>query len=319
MLRLMPGSLATLIALWPLAAPAQGALDLPLPPALAQARADWLNGRYDGIWDAVRAEADKGHPVAQNILAAGLTEKDGQQGLAYDPAEGLMWYKRAAEQGFARAHFNMALFWQEDHSGFGNDYAQARAQAQQAIALNYPQAYNILGDLSFHGRGVEMDKAQAFDWYSKGAEAGTFNGLREVGYAYYHGNGVDRDVDQSRAYLDRAVAAGDRKSIPDLAWLYEGNDGVDQDLLKSWLLYRLGVERGVAKAAYELGQFVAWDGYEGIWHNPTQGYGYCLVAIDWGHTLGDEDIATVCNDMAKALDSDQRAAARRFATHVKSR
>lgn len=311
-------SLAALIALWPLAVPAQGTLDAPLSPALAEARAHWLNGRYDGIWDTVRAAAEDGQPVAQNMLAAGLTEKDGGQGLAYDPAQALAWYERAATQGFARAHFNMALFWQADHTGFGIDYAKARAQAQQAIALDYPQAYNILGDLSFHRRGTPQDKAQALAWYRKGADAGTFNGLREVGYAYYHGNGVAQDVDLSRLYLERAVAAGDRKSIPDLAWLYEGNDGIAQDLLKAWLLYRLGVERGNAESAYELGHFVAWEDYKGHWHDKVQGHGYCLLAIDWGHEVSDGDIAEDCEKLAEGFDADQRAAARAFADKVKT-
>lgn len=312
-------SLVALIALWPLAAPAQGALDAPVSPALAEARDHWLNGRYDGIWDTVRQEAEDGHPVAQNMLGAGLSEKDSGQGLPYDPAAALDWYGRAAAQGFARAHFNMALFWQEDHAGFGIDYAKAREEAETAVALDYPQAYNILGDMAHHGRGTPADMVQALEWYRKGADAGTFNGLREVGYAYYHGNGVTEDVDLSRLYLERAVAAGDKKAIPDLAWLYEGNDGIAQDLVKSWLLYRLGVERGVPKAAYELGLFVAWADYKGHWHNPVQGYGYCLVAIDWGHTLNDADIAEECELLAEGFDDDQRAAARAFAEDIKTR
>ncbi|SMX48337.1 tetratricopeptide repeat protein [Maliponia aquimaris] len=310
---------ALVTAFWPLGLGAQGTLDAPVSPALAEARQAWLDGRYDGIWAVVRAEAEAGSPVAQNMLGVGLTEQDGGQGIAYDPAAGLMWYQRAADQGFARAVFNMALFWQNDHAGHGLDYARARALAEQAVAMGYPEAWNILGDLHHHGRGVPEDKAEALAMYRKGADAGTFNGLREVGYAYYHGHGVTPDVDLARLYLERAVAAGDRKSIPDLAWLYEGNDGVAQDLLKSWLLYRLGVERGVARAAYELGLFVAWEDYAGVWHDKVQGYGYCLLAIDWGHSLAEGDIAAECEDLSEGLDPAQRAAARAFAEAQKGR
>ncbi|MGP6088870.1 tetratricopeptide repeat protein [Antarctobacter jejuensis] len=310
---------ALLISLWPGLAVAQGALDHSISPALAEARQAWLDGRYDGIWEVVRTEAEAGSPVAQNILAAGLTEKDGGQGIAYDPAEALEWYQRAADQGFARAHFNMALFWQADHDGFGIDYAKAKTRAEEAIALDYPQGWNILGDMYFHGRGIDEDKAQALAMYRKGADAGTFNGLREVGYAYYHGNGVAQDVDLSRLYLERAIAAGDKKSIPDLAWLYEGNEGIEQDLLKSYLLYRMGVERGVAKAAFELGLFVAWEDYAGFWHDPVQGYGYCLVGLDWGYETSDGDAAEQCEDLADGFDEAQRTAAQSFADSVISR
>lgn len=310
---------ALIFALWPLTLGAQGTVDLALSPALADARQAWLNGRPDGIWDTVRSEAEAGHPLAQNMLGAGLSEKDSSQGLAYDPEAALLWYQRAADQGFARAHFNMALFWQNDHPGFGIDHAKARSLAEQAIALDYPQAYNLIGDQYANGHGVPEDKAEALRWYRKGADLGTFNGLREVGYAYYHGHGVIEDVDLSRLYLDRAISAGDKKSIPDLAWLYEGNDGVEQDLLKSWLLYRLGVERGVAEAAYELALFVAWEDYAGFWHNKVQGYGYCLVAMDWGHILTDNDLAEECDALAEGFDDMQRAEARRFADQVMGR
>lgn len=307
-----------LFAVLPGIVPAQGALDSPLSPALAEARQAWLDGRYDGIWEVIRAEAEAGSPVAQNMLGAGLTEKDGGQGIAYDPEQGLIWYQRAADQGFARAHFNMALFWQNDHAGFGNDYAKARDLAEEAIALEYPQAWNILGDMYFHGRGVEEDKAQALAMYRKGADAGTFNGLREVGYAYFHGNGVARDVDLSRLYLERAVEAGDRKAIRDLAWLYEGNEGVERDLLKSYLLYRMGVERGDARSAYELGLFVAWEDYAGFWHDPVKGYGYCLLALDWGHETSEGDAAEQCEKLADGLDAQQRQVAADFAVSVGS-
>lgn len=310
---------ALAFALLPCVATAQGALDQPIPPALAEARQAWLDGRPDGIWDVVQAEAEAGSPVAQNILGAGLTTKDGGQGIAYDPAAALAWYQRAADQGYARAYYNMALFWQNDHDGFGIDHAKTTALAKEAIALDYPQAWNLLGDMYFHGRGVQADKAQALAMYRKGADAGTFNGLREVGYAYYHGNGVAQDVDLSRVYLERAIAAGDKKSIPDLAWLYEGNDGIAEDLLKSYLLYRLGVERGVAKAAFELGLFVAWEDYKGFWHDPVKGYGYCLLGLDWGYDTSDGDAAQQCADLAEGFDEQQRRAAQAFAASVKDR
>jgi TPR repeat protein len=310
---------AILLTLWPFGALAQGQVDLPVPPALAEARQAWLDGRPDGIWDVVRAQAEAGHPVAQNMLGAGLSEKDSAQGPAYDPAEALKWYQSAADQGFARAHYNMALFWQNDHPGFGVDHARARALADEAIALDYPQAYNLIGDQFFNGLGVPEDKVAALSWYRKGADLGTFNGLREVGYAYYHGNGVAADTALAQLYLERAVAAGDTRSIPDLAWLLEGNDGVAQDLLQAWLLYRLGVERGVPKAAYELAQFVSWPDYAGVWHDPVKGYGYCLVALDWGHSQSDLDVAAECETLAEGLDADQRSTARAFAETVKAR
>lgn len=292
---------------------AQGALDQPVSPELAEAREAWLNGRYEGIFEVIRAEAEAGSPVAQNIMGASLSEQDGSKGLDYDPEAALDWYGKAVAQDYDRAVYNMALFWQEEHPGHGPDYAKAQALAEQAVEMGNPYALNLLGDMAFHGQGQEADAAKAVGYYRRAADLESGPGLREMGYAHYHGNGVPVDMTLARAYMERAVAAGDRKAIPDLAWLYEGNDGVGQDLVKAYLLYRLGVERGVAKAAYELGLFVAWEEYEGFWHDPVKGYGYCLLGVDWGHVLEDGDVAAECETLAEDLTEAQRTTARAFA------
>ena len=105
----------------------------------------------------------------------------------------------------------------------------------------------------------------------------------------------------------------------DVSGLYEGNDGIAQDLLKSYLLYRMGVEKGVAKAAFELGLFVAWEDYEGFWHDPVKGYGYCLLGLDWGHSLEEGDAAADCEEIAEGFDETRRATARAFAESLKAR
>lgn len=295
------------------AATAQGALEVAVSPELGAARTAWLNGRYDGIFDVIRAEAEAGNPVAQNILGASLSERDGGKGLDYDPEAALDWYDRAIAQDYDRAVYNKALFWREEHPGFGPDYARSRSLAEQAVEMGNVYALNLLGDMAFHGQGQEADPAKAVAYYRRAADLESGPGLREMGYAHYHGNGVPVDMTLALAFMERAVTAGDRKAIADLAWLYEGNDGVGQDLTKAYLLYRLGVERGVAKAAYELGLFVAWEAYEGFWHNPVKGYGYCLLSVDWGHVLEDAEIAAECETLAEDLTGADREVARAFA------
>ncbi|ETA53094.1 hypothetical protein P279_05155 [Rhodobacteraceae bacterium PD-2] len=81
----------------------------------------------------IRAEAEAGNPVAQNILGASLSEQDGGKGLDYDPERALDWYEKAVAQGYDRALYNMALFWQEENPGYGPDYDKAAALAEQAV------------------------------------------------------------------------------------------------------------------------------------------------------------------------------------------
>lgn len=301
----------------PLAAMPQGSVDIPMSPELAEARQSWLNGRYEGIWEVVEREAQAGHPAAQNMLGASYTEQDGSRGKPYDPQAGYDWYRKAADRSFARAFHNLAIFWQEDHDGFGTDYAKSRARAEDAIALGYVHSNTVIGDLYKNGRGVEKDATQALEFYRRAADGGSFEGLRLTAYAYLNGEGVEKDIGLGTVYLERAIAAGDRRGIRDLAWLYEGNEGVEQDLVKSYLLYRYGIERGMADAAYELALFAAYEEYEGFWHDPVQGYGYCLLALDWGFTLEDGDAAEECESIAESFDDEQRSRAQAFADSLK--
>jgi TPR repeat protein len=211
----------------------------------------------------------------------------------------------------------MSLFWKNDHDGFGIDYDKALAFAHQAIDLGYVAGWNLLGDMHSNGHGVEEDKVKALEFYRKSADLGHAGGYREVGYAYYHGDGVDQNMALVLTYLDQAVALGDTKSLPDLAYLYEGNDGIGRDLTKSYLLYRRALEFRMPRAAYELALFANYEGYPGYWHNKVEAYGYCLLAIGWGHTLSEDNITLECAKIAEGFSDKQIAKAQSFAKALK--
>ena len=223
-----------------------------------------------------------------------------------------VYLTRAIEAGSVRATYNLAIFWGEAHEGFGPDPARKRALAEKAIAQGYLHADNLIGDMFYNGEGVAQDYAQAVLHYRRAADKGSFIGLRQLGYAYYHGHGLPEDVRLSAHYLQRAVEAGDKTGIPDLAWLYEGNDGIEQDLLKSYLLYKRGVEMGDARAHFELGLFMAYDGYAGFWHDPVKGLGYCQRGVEMGYDTVDRTAAADCAEVAEGLSTEDRTAADLF-------
>ncbi|SMX28743.1 Putative beta-lactamase HcpC precursor [Pelagimonas phthalicica] len=282
-----------------------------MSPELADARQSYLSGDYSEIWGVVQAEAEAGDPVAQNMLGAALTTHDGSKGLDYDPEQGLAWYEKAADQGFDKAVYNMALFWQTDHKGFTADYNRSRALAEKATEMGYIHAPNLIADMLYTGKGGPVDHAAAFEHYSRAAEMGSYVGLRAVGYAYFHGEGVTRDVEQVRHFLDLAVAAGDTRSIPDLAYLYEGDQGIPADPLRAYTLYRYGVDRGNAKAAFWLASFSVDERFEGVWRDAIKGYGYCLHALTLGYAA--DGAEADCQAMADALGDKEIARGQAFA------
>ncbi len=105
---------------------------------------------------------------------ATLTESSGLElrttgtGDAKDTAEALRWYRRAGDQGYAAAQYNLG------------------------------QAYNL-------GNGVEKDPAEAARWWQKAAEQGMAKAQFNLGMAYRAGAGVEKDNVQ--AYFWIAIAA----------------------------------------------------------------------------------------------------------------
>lgn len=300
------------LCLMPCALLAQGDIALPMSDALEQAREDWLNNRFDGIYEVIEPLAEAGDPVAQNLLGVSLTEHDSNRGIAYDPERGFALLQAASDAGFARATYNLALVYGEEHGDFAPDYDRKLDLARTSAEAGYAPSWNLIGDMYHGGNGVDQSFEEALSYYRRAADAGVTNGLRAVGYAYFHGQGVTKDVGLAERYLDRAVAAGDRQAIRDLAWLYEGNEGVGQDLVKAYFLYREGIRRGDPRSAYELAWFVAWEDYPGFWHDKVQGYGYCLLALDWGHRLSEGDLAVECEEIAEGFTEAQRAEAAAF-------
>ena len=72
-------------------------------------------------------------------------------------AAALHWLHAAAEQGFARAYFN-------------------------------------LGILFLNGQGVRQDYAEAFHWFQKGAEANDADAQTNLGYMYDQGLGCPHNA-----------------------------------------------------------------------------------------------------------------------------
>lgn len=98
-------------------------------------------------------------------------QQAGGRGVAQNPFEALKWYRKAAEQGHARAQRN-------------------------------------LGSLYEAGRGAVADPAEAARWYRAAALQGDSFAQYSLGRMYHDGRGVTRQVDRAYAWLVRAVRNG---------------------------------------------------------------------------------------------------------------
>lgn len=98
---------------------------------------------------------------------------DEGQGVPQGYAEAPAWFRWAAEQGTARAQFNLGL-------------------------------------MSSEGDGVPQDAGQAASWYRRATEQGHVRTQYALGVMHAEGVGVPQDAAQAYAWLNVAAACGDR-------------------------------------------------------------------------------------------------------------
>ncbi len=128
----------------------------------------YLAGDYakaHGVWQPL---AEAGDVVA--AFNIGILYAQGL-GVAKDPQEAFLWYKRAADADYAPAQFNLGAAYREG-AGVDPDMAQAADWWEKAAAQDHPQATFNLATLYLHGNGVERDRDRAQALYQKAADLG---------------------------------------------------------------------------------------------------------------------------------------------------
>lgn len=179
-----------------------------VPPSLVSAQSDDPRAAFERKdVAALTRMAEAGDPVAQDNL--GLMFKDhvffdirnadeDKYDLKVPPGErkghfiAVMWFSKAAEQGYAPAQTNLG----DMHLlGFGTpqDYAAAVSWYSKAAEQGYARAQMNLGRMYERGRGVPQDYAVAVSWYSKAVEQGYAPAQINLGFMYKEGHGVPQD------------------------------------------------------------------------------------------------------------------------------
>ncbi len=94
-------------------------------------------------------------------------------------------------------------------------------------------AMTALGTKYLYGDGVKLDKAKAFELYSRAAKLGDPFGIYAAGDFYYQGYGVvDPDWEKAAAYYEKAAKQDVPEALYDLGCLYSVGKGVKQDEAK---------------------------------------------------------------------------------------
>ncbi len=80
----------------------------------------------------------------------------------------LVWFKLAAEQGFANAQYNLGVMYDQGQ-GVAQDYKEAVRWYRKAAEQGHACSQFILGSMYDNGQGVPQDYVQAHMWYNLAA------------------------------------------------------------------------------------------------------------------------------------------------------
>jgi TPR repeat protein len=153
-----------------------------------------------------RKAAERNQRVAQFNLAVMLLTGDG---VPADPAAGLGWLRRAADNGMARAQHALGLLYDSGEHVGGRSPQQATLWYRKAAEQGWRDAQLNLGTQYFLGRGAPQDMREAARWYEKAAEQGDEGAAYILASLYEKGDGVERSYQQAFYWYSQAAASGD--------------------------------------------------------------------------------------------------------------
>ena len=173
-------------------------------------------------------------------------------GTAVDHVEAVKWVRKAAEQGFARAQYDLGLMYEFGH-GVERSYEKAVEWYLKAAEQGAASAQGLLGEMYYYGRGVEQSDVKAAEWVLKVAEQGLAMAQNILGVMYANGTGVAQSYEKAAEWFLKAAKQGYARAQYNLGRMYDNGTGVEQSYEKAREWYLKAAEQGFASAQYNLG------------------------------------------------------------------
>ncbi|HSR55039.1 MAG TPA: tetratricopeptide repeat protein, partial [Alphaproteobacteria bacterium] len=148
----------------------------------------------------------------------GLMYMNGR-GVPQDNSEAVKWYRKASEQGYARAQYNLGYMYMKGY-GVPQDYAEAVRWYRKAANQGYARALHSLAFMYRYGRGLGHDYEEAvrlfrkaalqgFDdsvkWIRHAAEQGHAGAQYSLGLLYQGGRGLVQDYAEALRWFEEAA------------------------------------------------------------------------------------------------------------------
>ena len=219
----------------------------------------------------LKTKAAKGDAEAQFGLAQAYSRGDG---VPEDEGESFKWTTRAAENGHAKAAYELAVayrygerFGVTTNAPLALRWLTAAAdrglvEAQTELASSYSDG-GPPGTLSW---GTPKDLVEAANWYRKAAEQGDVYASAMLGAIHSSGEGVPTNKVEAAKWYRKAADQGDRVAQSSLGEMYLHGEGVPTNTTEGLRLIELAVASLEAKLkALEKYTNRVLDTVRGVW------------------------------------------------------
>lgn len=165
--------------------------------------------------------------------------------------EALAWNRKAADQGYAAAQYNLGVMYSEG-MGIPQDHAEAAEWYRKAADQGFVLAQHQLGLMYLDGTGIAQDDAKAAEWYRKAADQGFAFAQSNLGWMYGIGRGVPRDDAEAMRWYRKAADQGLAVAQYNLGLLLEQGVDAPPNALEAARWYELAAAQGHAEAKHRL-------------------------------------------------------------------
>ena len=274
----------------------------------AQASAAW--GYREGYGTAVdhveavkwvRKAAEQGFARAQYDL--GLMYEFGT-GVERSNEKAAEWYLKAAEQGYADAQYNLGYMY-EYGTGVEQSYEKAAEWVQKAADQGYADAQYNLGDMYRDGRGVEESFEKAAEWVQKAADQGLAVAQNCLGFMYQNGTGVEQSYEKAVEWYLKAAEQGDVIAQCNLGFMYQNGTGVEQSYEKAVEWYLKAADQGYDCAQYNLGEMYYYG--TGVEQSYEKAAGWYLKVAERGDDCAQYNLGCMYRDGTGVEQSYEKA------------
>lgn len=220
--------------------------------------------------------AERGDVVAQYNV--GMHYMNGE-GVEKDPKAALVWFEKAARQGYAEGAFCAGLALRKNPHRTEEDLKQAVAWYQQAADAGHAFAQCNLGNCYANGSGVEKNGPLAMKWFRKAAQQGDSVAQYNVGNALEHGKyGEEVDLKRAFKYYMQAANGGHAGSQYCIGVFYTDGIVVQKDLKKAFEWHMRAAEAGEPYAQCSVGYY-----YHEVERNFAKAFHYYTLAAKQEH------------------------------------